>query len=111
MAGMERHVRTAAGTSITTYQQEPDKAQIEGEGQGKGDSMAVWTLISSVLLEVHKSLCHGIELINVTGKLRVRQSNDAYVDDSDTYGSAPKTNTAMRRWITWSTMNRYGWHL
>jgi hypothetical protein len=93
MEGLERHVRTAAGTSTATYKNIAGEHPSGGEGQGKADSMAAWTLISSMMLTVHKKLCHGVELIDVTGKLKSRRSNDMYVDDNDGYASAPNTNT------------------
>ena len=92
MAGLERHVRTAAGTSIATYKNTPGQPPCGGEGQGKADSMAAWTLISSIMLAAHKNLCHGIKLVDVTGTIKSRQTNDMYVDDSDGYTSAPATN-------------------
>ena len=93
MEGLERHVRTAAGTSTSTYKNVPGQPPCGGEGQGKADSMAAWTLISSIMLTSHKNLCHGIELIDVTGKIKSRRTNDMYVDESDGYASAPDTNT------------------
>jgi hypothetical protein len=93
MEGLERHVRTAAGTSTSTYKNIPGQPPCGDEGQGKADSMAAWTLISSIMLTAHKNLCHGIELIDVTGKIKSRRTNDMYVDDSDGYASAPDTNT------------------
>eukprot|EP00956_Cyclotella_meneghiniana_P042621 scaffold248723_cov109-Cyclotella_meneghiniana.AAC.1 len=67
MADLSRSVGTATGTSTETYQHDPGKPSLPGEGQGKPDSMAIWTLISSELLEMHHNLCHGVELIDVTG--------------------------------------------
>eukprot|EP00956_Cyclotella_meneghiniana_P028262 scaffold65213_cov39-Cyclotella_meneghiniana.AAC.1 len=93
MADLSRSVRTVTDTSTETYQHDPDKPSLPGEGQGKADSMAIWTLISSELLEMHHNLCHGVELIDVTGDITSRRVDDAYVDDSDTYATAPDTNT------------------
>ncbi|KAL3798245.1 hypothetical protein ACHAWO_013476 [Cyclotella atomus] len=60
MADLERSVRTATGTSTETYQHDPGMPSLPGEGQGKADSMAIWTLISSELLLMHHELCHGV---------------------------------------------------
>ncbi|KAL7504337.1 hypothetical protein ACHAXN_002030 [Cyclotella atomus] len=76
------------------YQHDPGMPSLPGEGQGKADSMAIWTLISSKLLLMNHELCHGVELIDVTGKVISRRVDDTYVDDSDTYATAPETNTA-----------------
>jgi hypothetical protein len=93
MAGLQRSVRTATGTSVETYQHDPGQPPLPGEGQGKADSMAIWTLISSELLNMHHNLCHGVEMVDVTGELTSRRVDDSYVDDSDTYATAPETET------------------
>jgi hypothetical protein len=67
MAGLQRGVRTAHGTSTETYQHDPGCPPLPGEGQGKADSMGIWTLISSELLLMHRNMCHGVELTDVTG--------------------------------------------
>jgi hypothetical protein len=94
MATLDRSVRTATGTSTETYQHDSGMPSLPGEGQGKADSMAIWTLISSELLTMHYGLCHGVELVDVTGEISSRRVDDAYVDDTDTYAIAPDTNTA-----------------
>ncbi|KAL7506238.1 hypothetical protein ACHAXN_003506 [Cyclotella atomus] len=53
MASLERSVRTATGTSTETYQHDPGQPSLPGEGQGKADSMAIWTLISIKILLMH----------------------------------------------------------
>lgn len=95
MAGLQQGVRTATGTSIETYQHDPGKPSLPGEGQGKADSMAIWTLISSEILLMHNNMCHGVEMIDVTGKKKSRRTDDAYVDDTDTYATAPQTNEVI----------------
>jgi hypothetical protein len=55
--------------------------------------MALWTLISSEILKVHSTMCHGVEMIDVTGTISSRRVDDAYVDDTDTYATAPETNS------------------
>jgi hypothetical protein len=94
MANLNRSVQTATGTLTKTYQHDPGKPFLPGEGQGKADSMAIWTLISSELLLMHHELCHSVELIDVTVVVTSRRVDDTYVDDSDTYATAPETNTA-----------------
>jgi hypothetical protein len=39
-------------------------------------------------------MCHGVELTDVTGLCSSRRVDDSYVDDSVTYATAPKSNTA-----------------
>jgi hypothetical protein len=94
MANLQRSVRTAHGTSTEIYQHDPGCPPLPGEGQGKADSMGIWTLISSELLLMHRNMCHGVELTDVTGQCSSRRVDHAYVDDSDTYATAPKSNTA-----------------
>ena len=73
MATLDRSVRTATGTSTETYQHDSGMPSLPGEGQGKADSMAIWTLISSELLTMHYGLCHGVELVDVTGEISSRE--------------------------------------
>jgi hypothetical protein len=92
MSELQRGVRTATGTSTKTYQHDPGMPSLPGEGQGKADSMAIWTLISSEILSMHQTMCQGVEMVDATGKITSRRTDDAYVDDTDTYATAPKTN-------------------
>jgi hypothetical protein len=92
MASLERSMRTATGTSTETYQHDPGQPSLPGEGQGKADSMAIWTLISSEILLMHGKMCHGLEMTDVTGTEVSSRVDDAYVDDTDTYAMAPNTN-------------------
>ncbi|KAL7502094.1 hypothetical protein ACHAXN_000173 [Cyclotella atomus] len=92
MASLEQRVRTATGTSTEMYQHDPGQPSLPGEGQSKTDSMAIWTLISSEILSMHKNMCQGLEMINVTSTESSSRINDAYVDDTDTYAMAPNTN-------------------
>ncbi|KAL3802447.1 hypothetical protein ACHAWO_004749 [Cyclotella atomus] len=64
----------------------------ECEGQGKADSMAIWTLISSEILLMHGKICRGLEMTDITGTEVSSRVDDAYVDDTDTYAMAPNTN-------------------
>ena len=93
MENLVRCVRTAWGTSTRSYITPTNGDKLPGEGQGKADSMAAMALLSSILLSAHKTLCHGIEFVDPTGKLNSRRTNDMYVDDNDGYASAPSTNT------------------
>ena len=55
MENLVRHVRTAMGTSTDAYKNDPGKPKLPGEGQGKADSMAAWTLISSAICKSTRS--------------------------------------------------------
>jgi hypothetical protein len=47
---MRRRVKTALGTSIESYGQEPNEPEIGGEVQGKGDVPSLWCIQSDTLL-------------------------------------------------------------
>ncbi|KAL7502352.1 hypothetical protein ACHAXN_000327, partial [Cyclotella atomus] len=85
-------VRTATGTSTENYQHDPGQPSLSGEGQGKADSMAIWTFISSEILLMQGNMCRGLEMIDVTGTEISSRVDDAYVDGTDTYAMAPNTN-------------------
>ena len=93
---VKRQVRTAAGTSEATYQQElPGDYDLDGEIQGKGDAMCLWTLLSHTILDVHKSLTPGITLTHAAHKNESTRSSDAYVDDTDNWAEATKHETEV----------------
>eukprot|EP00956_Cyclotella_meneghiniana_P037596 scaffold140978_cov23-Cyclotella_meneghiniana.AAC.1 len=93
VAAFKRNIRTAAGTSKGTYQYESGDVKLGGEIQGKPDNMQLWAMESSLLLKLHEEHCRGVELKDPEGTTLSRRTGDAYVDDKDTYASAPDTNT------------------
>ena len=60
MEKLQRHVRTGLGVSVSTYQQDKEEPRVGEEVQGKADVSALYTLISSLLLESHKSTAPGL---------------------------------------------------
>ena len=62
-----------------------EDTQMAGEIQGKGDVMALWTLISDSILSVHAKLCKGVNISHAANWLTSSRCSDAYVDDNDTY--------------------------
>lgn len=83
--GMQRHVRTAGGTSTVTYREDPDDVPLSGEIQGKGDVMGLWTLVSDSILAVHRQLTRGVSICHAALDYISQRSADSYVDDTDTY--------------------------
>ena len=63
---VKKTVRTAAGASVASYREEPGDTQIAGEIQGKGNVMALWTLISDSVLSAHAKLCKGVKMSHAT---------------------------------------------
>jgi len=63
---VKKTVRTAAGASVASYREEPGDTQIAGEIQGKGNVMALWTLISDSVLSAHAKLCDGVKMSHAT---------------------------------------------
>jgi hypothetical protein len=51
------------------------------------------TNLQRIAQNASQLFCHGIEMVDVTGELRSRRVDDSYVDDSDTYATAPETET------------------
>lgn len=90
MRQMKRHVRTGAGTSNTTYQQEEGEVPLEGEIQGKGDVMGLWALQSDSILNVHEKTSPLIRLEHVTKETASIRNADCYVDDADIYVAEEK---------------------
>ena len=72
-----RTVRTAFGISTQSFCEEEDNFPCQGELQGKGDTMALWTLFSNILLQCHEEHCHGLVMEDVTRTIKTRRSTNA----------------------------------
>ena len=88
MENLRRYVRTAYGNSDESYGNEEGDPILQGEGQGKPDSMGAWTLISSSILTAHENLCPGVEFISADGSRHSKRNND-----QDGWSMAPNTNS------------------
>ena len=80
---LRQHVKTGLGVSVRTYHQEKEEPRVGGEVQGKADVPALYTLISSILLESHKSIAPGLYLHSCTMARAIEHNNVTYSDDMD----------------------------
>lgn len=86
---MRRRVKTALGTSVESYGQEPNEPEVGGEVQGKGDVPSLWCIQSDTLLRAHERGAYGMNLQNPSGTRRIKRCNTQFVDDDDGWASAP----------------------
>ena len=108
VTAFERPVKTAAGVSKEVYRYEEGDIKLGGEVQGKPDNMQLWTMTSSILLDIHQANCAGISMVDVTKTLASRRTADAYVDDADPLAAAPETNRAEKQWKISQRVHNYG---
>ena len=59
---MTRHVKTGAGVSSVSYQNEEGQPQLTGKLQGKADVPALFCQQSLVLLRAHNEIAPGLLL-------------------------------------------------
>jgi hypothetical protein len=85
---MKRSVKTCVGVSKTTYQQEKDEAEIEGEVQGKGDVPSLYTQQSSIMNKTQQRCAPGCLLNSCTMRRSISHHNIMFVDDTDGHVSA-----------------------
>ena len=90
---MNMKVQTAAGTYKSSYTGAPGEFEMDGEMQGKGDVMCIWTLISDSILRTHRKRCRGATLRHIAMELMTHRCVDAYVDDTDTLEQASENET------------------
>ena len=86
---MRRRVKTALGTSVESYGQEPNEPEVGGEVQGKGDVPSLWCVQSDTLLRAHEKGAYGMYLQNPDGSRNIKRCNTQFVDDDDGWASAP----------------------
>mmetsp|Transcript_30358 Transcript_30358/g.72755 ORF Transcript_30358/g.72755 Transcript_30358/m.72755 type:complete len:2117 (+) Transcript_30358:2729-9079(+) len=75
-------LKTALGISEKDYSHS-DLKPIYGTGQGSTNSPMIWTLVSSVLFDVHTELAYGAEFVSPDGKIRIRTTIVGFVDDAN----------------------------
>ena len=85
---LQRRVKTGLGVSVSTYRQEKEEPRVGKEVQGKADVPALYTLISSILLESHKAIVPNLCLQSCTRARDIEHNNVAYLDDMDVHVSA-----------------------
>ena len=85
---LQRHIKTGLGVPVSTYQQEKEEPQVGGEVQCKAGVSALYTLISSILIESHRAIAPGLCLQSCTRARAIKHNNVAYSDDTDGHISA-----------------------
>jgi hypothetical protein len=88
---LERSVRTGHGVSETTYGNRPGQPKLAGELQGKGDVAPLYALLSSSIMDAHKSMYGGVELPSPVLGPCIRKINNGYVDDVNTFSASMET--------------------
>ena len=84
----QRHLKTGLGLSVVTYQKEKEEPLVGGEIQGKADVPALYTLNSSLSLDLHKAISPGLCLQSCTIARAIKYNNVVYSNDIDVHVSA-----------------------
>ena len=77
---------------MVTYQKEKEEPLVGGEIQGKADVPALYTLNSSLSLDLHKAIVPGLCLQSCTRAWAVKYNNVVYSDDTDGHVPAEHNN-------------------
>ena len=113
---MKHYVKTAHGISNLHYGHlRCDNKPVQGSGQGNGASPTLWTLISSPLLSMMRSLGFGVSLHSPISNELIHFVGCSFVDDTDLLQTSPsqevplhQTQPTMQAAIdAWSTGLRF----
>jgi hypothetical protein len=88
---LERLVRTGHGVSEVTYGNRRGSAKLAGELQGKGDVAPLYALLSSSIMDAHRTLYQGVEMPSPFPGPAIRKINNGYVDDVNTFAASMET--------------------
>ena len=81
---MAHYVTTAHGISKHSYGcQRLHNKPVQGSGQGNGASPTIWTLISSPLLSMMRTLGYGVEFSSPISQESTHFVGCSFVDDTD----------------------------
>ena len=81
---MKHFIRTSHGISSLSYGNKLiDNKPVQGSGQGNGASPTIWTLISTPLLNMMKSLGFGVSLTAPISAANTKFVGCSFVDDTD----------------------------
>jgi hypothetical protein len=83
---MKYRLRTALGDSSQTYQHS-NETPIHGTGQGNCASLAIWLLISSILMDCLSELGGGMTMVDVSTNNSIQQWIDGFVDDTSLFAN------------------------
>jgi hypothetical protein len=85
---MKRQVKTGLGITDGTYQQVEGEPTLDGEIQGTMDTPLLFSILSNVAIQAHKSYTPGLTLESPTLHQEITHHNIAYVDNTDGHVSA-----------------------
>jgi hypothetical protein len=85
---MKRRVKTGLGLTEQTYHQTGGEHTLDGEIQGTDDTPLLFSMLSNVAIQAHKSFTPGLTLESPTLQRQIQHHNIAYVNDADGHVSA-----------------------
>jgi hypothetical protein len=85
---IKRQVKTGLGITDRTYQQVEGEPTLDGKIQGTADTPLLYSMLSNVTIQAHKSYTPGLTLKSPTLQRQIAHHNIAYVDDTDGHVSA-----------------------
>ena len=84
LQGMQHFIKTNHGISKDSYGASYlDGKPVQGSGQGNGASPTIWALISTPLLNMMRTLGHGVSLETPIKKDQIQLVGCSFVDDTD----------------------------
>jgi len=108
---MKRRVKTCLGITEGTYHQIDGEPTLDGEIQGTADTPLLFSMLSNVAIQAHKSYTPGLTLESPTLKRKIHHHNIAYVDDADGHVSADYNSTnPTEEATTKMNLSAQGWN-
>ena len=96
LQGMKHYIKTSHGISTSSYGATlEDGKPVQGSGQGNGASPTIWALISTPLLNMVRSLGHGVALTTPLSKEAIKFVGCSFVDDTDLLQTSPDGNQSL----------------
>jgi hypothetical protein len=81
-------VKTGLGLTKHTYHQTGGEHTLDGEIHATADTPLLFSMLSNVAIQAHKSFTPDLTLKSPTLQQQIRHHNIAYVDDADGHVSA-----------------------
>jgi hypothetical protein len=85
---MKRQVKMGLGITDGTYQQVEGKPTLDSKIQGTADTPLLFSMLSNVAIQAHKSYAPGLTLESPTLHQEITHHNIAYVDNANSHVSA-----------------------
>jgi hypothetical protein len=84
---MKHRVKLGLGITNSTYQHTEGKPTLDNEIQGTADTPSLFSMLSNVAIQAHKSYTAGLTLESPTLQQEITHHNIAYVDNADSHVS------------------------